>query len=276
MIKIAFTCNWGESSKQLLARYSRQTPNNTGRWGSLIGVEEPTKADFCIVMDGGFPKGVPPEQCIFLQREPPNIKNVTHNYPNIFYQGTYDRLYQAAIYWINLPFNTLDQAQYPSKNKKASCILSGKTKCAGHRQRLEIAKQLVNCSSIDFYGRNLDKYLGSKTKGILTEKWHGLEQYRYSFVFENTQLHNYFTEKICDCFLMLTKPIYWGCPNILEYFPRDSYALLDPNNLQESLEKVDIPITRIEQEALLEAKRLVLHKYNLWATLQKIIDGEIQ
>lgn len=35
---------------------------------------------------------------------------------------------------------------------------------------------------------------------------------------ENTSTNNFFTEKIIDCFQTKTVPIYYGCPNIGEYF----------------------------------------------------------
>jgi hypothetical protein len=40
----------------------------------------------------------------------------------------------------------------------------------------------------------------------------------YSFCPENTRENNYFTEKIIDCFVTKTIPVYWGCPNIEKYF----------------------------------------------------------
>ena len=35
---------------------------------------------------------------------------------------------------------------------------------------------------------------------------------------ENTKHQNFFTEKIVDAFLSKTVPVYWGCPNIDEFF----------------------------------------------------------
>lgn len=38
---------------------------------------------------------------------------------------------------------------------------------------------------------------------------------------ENTNYDNYFTEKIIDAFLTNTIPIYWGCPNINNFFNKE-------------------------------------------------------
>jgi len=35
---------------------------------------------------------------------------------------------------------------------------------------------------------------------------------------ENVRQANYFTEKLIDCFLTRTVPVYWGCPNIGDFF----------------------------------------------------------
>jgi hypothetical protein len=50
------------------------------------------------------------------------------------------------------------------------------------------------------------------------EKSEGLASYRYSVVIENAREKNYFTEKLIDALLCDTVPIYWGCPNIAEFF----------------------------------------------------------
>ena len=38
----------------------------------------------------------------------------------------------------------------------------------------------------------------------------------------------YFTEKLLDCFLTRTVPVYWGCPDIYEYFDLD--GIIHVNN----------------------------------------------
>jgi hypothetical protein len=47
---------------------------------------------------------------------------------------------------------------------------------------------------------------------------------------ENSQNKNYFTEKIVDAFLTKTLPIYWGCPNIGEYFDDRGIILFNNEN----------------------------------------------
>ena len=51
-----------------------------------------------------------------------------------------------------------------------------------------------------------------------TTKWDGLENYSYSIAIENESLKNYFSEKFTDCILARTIPIYYGCPNISDFF----------------------------------------------------------
>jgi hypothetical protein len=42
--------------------------------------------------------------------------------------------------------------------------------------------------------------------------------FRFSLVIENSVEPNYFSEKLVDCLLCRTVPIYWGCSNIDEFF----------------------------------------------------------
>lgn len=54
---------------------------------------------------------------------------------------------------------------------------------------------------------------------------------------ENVKKNNWFTEKIIDCFLTKTIPIYWGCDNLSEYFNSDGYITF--NSSDELLEKIN-------------------------------------
>jgi len=55
----------------------------------------------------------------------------------------------------------------------------------------------------------------------------------FHLAIENTQNQNFFTEKIVDAFLSKTIPIYWGCPNINEFFDiRGMYTFSNQEELE--------------------------------------------
>ena len=49
----------------------------------------------------------------------------------------------------------------------------------------------------------------------------------FGAVIENTSHRGYFTEKIMDCFLLKTIPIYWGCSNITDFFNKKGIIKFD-------------------------------------------------
>jgi len=62
---------------------------------------------------------------------------------------------------------------------------------------------------------------------------------QFSLVIENSEQTNYFTEKLCDCLITKTIPIYYGCPNISEFFDTTGWIFIkayeDPNVFLEKL-----------------------------------------
>jgi len=52
----------------------------------------------------------------------------------------------------------------------------------------------------------------------LTESKEPLFDSQFHICIENSQSLNYFTEKIIDCFVTKTIPIYFGAPNISNFF----------------------------------------------------------
>jgi hypothetical protein len=67
---------------------------------------------------------------------------------------------------------------------------------------------------------------GGGFKEIETKE-EGLEDYRFSFAIENCCYDYYFTEKLLDCFLTGTVPIYIGCERIGDIFNSDGIIFLD-------------------------------------------------
>lgn len=90
----------------------------------------------------------------------------------------------------------------------------------------------------------------------------GLEKYKYHFTAENNSIPNYFTEKIVDGILMECLVFYWGCPNLEEYLPAESFVRLELEDLDADCALVERAMKENWRAARLpaikEAKRRIL------------------
>jgi len=59
----------------------------------------------------------------------------------------------------------------------------------------------------------------------------------FGVAIENTSHNGYFTEKILDCFLLKTIPVYWGCSSITNFFKQDGIIIF--NNIDDLIVKVN-------------------------------------
>ena len=282
MYKIMFLNNWGGSSESMIERYRFQTPGNDGIWDQLRATTNPAEADFFIIMDG-LParvseNAIPTAKKIYFQREPVEILKY-HKFveDKALFKGSFDRHYSPSTWHIKKSFMEIRDLPRPVKTKKLSCIMSGKAMTPAQRQRVFVLHGLKErFPDVDIFGKGLDpKIFGASYKGALEYnqfcKFRGLIDYEYSYAAENSSHENYFTEKLVDCFLTWTKPLYWGCPNIDRYFPSGSYTwvdIYDKRAVDRIIEETGEPV---DYEALREARELVLFKYNLWPSIQNII-----
>jgi hypothetical protein len=106
--------------------------------------------------------------------------------------------YPFGVTWID---NASKNDQFV-KTKKISIIGSNKSMTPGHEFRKYIINHCINRGDVDVYGRGYKE---------IKNKEEGLNEYEFSIVLENSQTDFYFSEKIIDCFVTKTVPIYWGC-----------------------------------------------------------------
>jgi len=115
------------------------------------------------------------------------------------------------------------------KTKLVSMIYSDKQWLPGHKIRHMIANSLlpkIKYDKIDLFGRGTDHPLELKSEGT--------NEYMFQVAIENLKRPNYCADKIYDCFVTGTVPIYWGCPNIEDFF--DKRGILCFNTPQELTE----------------------------------------
>ena len=110
-----------------------------------------------------------------------------------------------------------------NKSRNISMIYSGKQSLTGHKMRHMVA---TTVSGIDLFGHGSLKPIKYKEEALLN--------YRFSIIIENSKTPNYFTEKLVDCLITGTVPIYWGCPNVGEFFDTNGMILVDgPQDIKE-------------------------------------------
>lgn len=123
---------------------------------------------------------------------------------------------------------TDDVYQIYQKTKLVSAVASTKSFLPGHIRRLEFINTIKD--RVDLFGRGTGREVLSKLEA--------LKDYRFSIAIENSAYDDYyFTEKIVDCFLTGTVPIYFGCPHIGDFF--DLRGIFVFNNQQELREIID-------------------------------------
>lgn len=106
-----------------------------------------------------------------------------------------------------------------NKTKLLSIIASSKNQTRGHKLRHSVISFARDMNiNIDVYGRGYNP---------VDYKLTSLKDYAFSVVIENSKIDYYFTEKIIDCFMTGTVPIYWGCPSISKFFNLDGVIVFD-------------------------------------------------
>ncbi|RMH39514.1 MAG: hypothetical protein D6688_13985 [Alphaproteobacteria bacterium] len=110
-----------------------------------------------------------------------------------------------------------------TKIRPASIVASSKRGLPGHRLRHEVVALIRDRGlDVDVLGR------GYRPFGATEE---ALAPYRFSVVIENSRENGYFSEKLIDALLCRTVPIYWGAPDVGEYF--DAKGLIICNTLSD-------------------------------------------
>lgn len=113
------------------------------------------------------------------------------------------------------------------KDKLVSMIASDKVMCRGHIYRQKI------CDSFPY-----KDHLFGRGRNFIENKIDGLKDYMFSVAMENEISDIYYTEKILDCFLTGTIPIYWGTSKIKDIFNPDGILFLDEIDLKKLNEDI--------------------------------------
>lgn len=163
-------------------------------------------------------------------------------------------------------FEDIKYLKIPKKTKNISVITSSLAVLPVHLKRLDFISKLKQTfgNEIDFFGRGFN-FVNDKADAILP--------YRFHICVENTNNNDLWTEKFADPLIGYSVPIYIGCANMDEYFPKDSFYYLDINDIDGAISLINKilndPIKHYNEkiDKLVESRNLLINNYNIYPTL---------
>jgi len=190
--------------------------------------------------------------------EPPQIKpNIYDSIKRIWNQFDLILTHQESLLEISDKFKPLPmwcswinphEQIIKRKTKNLSIIASSKKDTVGQSMRHEIISKFNKSLQMDLYGLGYN---------AIDNKSTALSDYRFSIVIENVKSDYLFTEKLIDCLVTGTIPIYWGANKIDDFF--DTSGFFKFNNIEE----LDIIFENLSKEKYQELFPVVEKNYNI-------------
>jgi hypothetical protein len=176
---------------------------------------------------------------------------------------------QCGLLWFYGKSHQEAAAMFPSdKPHLISTVCSSKQqRHTLHSLRHDFTRRLAEqLPELEVFGHG-HRFIASKVEA--------LDPFRYHLAIENHRAPHHWTEKLADAFLGGCLPLYFGCPNVFDYFPEDSLIPIGLDDFDAGLETIrqaiadDIYQKRLP--AIREARRRVLEEYSTFPMLARLI-----
>jgi hypothetical protein len=167
-------------------------------------------------------------------------------------------------------WDTMNNQPPLEKTRDLATVCSNKRHgCTLHARRFDFTAAVSEAiPEMEVFGRG---------RRPIDDKAEAIDPYKYHLAIENHLAEHHWTEKLSDAFLGAALPFYVGCPNADDYFPPDSFIPLNIYDVEGSIDTVKAAMENNEYEkrlpAILEARRRVLHQYNLFAEIASLIES---
>lgn len=151
---------------------------------------------------------------------------LTHN------QDILDK-YDNAVFFI---FNSIwaDNKDYNPKEFNISTLVGNKTWTKQQVMRQELWYMQDQIPNKKFYASSFGPPSEIMGNPFIGDSKDELFKSQFHIAIENGYSKNWFSEKILDCFISKTVPIYCGCPNIGEFF--NEKGIIKFNTIKECIE----------------------------------------
>lgn len=133
-------------------------------------------------------------------------------------------LFEFGGCWVKQPY------AFPEKRFEISTVVGGKKQTEGHhlRKKLWYKQEYIKTPKSFFLSGRLPgdvpNFLNSP---ILGDQKEPLFESQFHITIENVRRKYWFTEKLIDCLQTKTIPIYYGCPNINDYFNTEGMFIVN-------------------------------------------------
>jgi hypothetical protein len=272
------------SSIELSLLWNKMTKGNL-KWNNLqVSLSESDIIDYYVIINKPLPNvKYDKSKTIVFRMEPDSDIHVKNHWDD-WYTNKDDFLFFCDLnrYRNNTEWHlssNYSQLQQPIiKTKLLSSVVSSLYNMVGHKFRIDMLKYIENKNelNIDIYGRenlfNFKNYRGSLPSH---NKDSGILPYKYTFISENCDRKNYYTEKISDAILGECLCFYWGCSNINDFLDERSFIRL-PLDLDKAYNIICNSIKNNEWEKRLpfikQEKLKILNYYNFFPRIEGLIN----
>jgi len=145
----------------------------------------------------------------------------------------------------------------------------------GYRLRRELWARQNEIEIPTMFHTSLKAFLGA-TNPLPNGEKESLFYSAFHVCIENQNVKHYFTEKLIDSFLTYTLPIYWGCPNIGNYFNLDGMIIVDSiDALIPRLNNLTLDYYNDRMDAIIENRKIAETYANYSERIESVINEKL-
>lgn len=275
----------------------RQSPRCAGVWDDVqfvFGDDEDGPFECWIVLEGlarPMRARCASGHVVFVTWEPPSIRGYDHRFLQQFSavitfrtdikHRNLIRSHPILPWWIGTSgghhtkqilrdYDALKGSPLPKKESTVSVVCSDKAITEDHCRRLHFVRVLKERlgGRLQVFGPGFrawpDKW---------PDKWDEIAPFQYHLALENSAHRDYWTEKVADAFLGGAFLIYWGCPNLSDYFPSGAFCEVNRDDPEGAAAAITKLLASNEYDkaasAIAAARSLILDRYNIFPELAR-------
>jgi len=237
---IRFFASWcdSESCKKEFEKIYQL--NNNSKYGKDFIITSGENYTHAIILNNAMPKlSIEKDKVIGFAHEPLHFLGLSNDFIN-YAQNNISKYFIGEK--LNLPNPFIEYHGFlwrlplmnsiPEKKYIMSMMVSHKNNAPGHRYRHKLVQAILKTNlPIDIWGNGTKFYNRLGDNRIKTDfPWSEInkmyEPYKFHIAIENFTTPEYMSEKVLNCFICNTVPIYWGCKNINNYVNDNNVILL--------------------------------------------------